>query len=73
MSYVEWCKKHGQYHGELCVDCFEELETENLELKTILRGLMGRSREYANDYEYTEEDNYSYWYERAKKILNYDI
>jgi hypothetical protein len=26
MSYVEHCKKHGQHHGEICGECFEELQ-----------------------------------------------
>ena len=26
MSYVEHCKKHGQYHGEICGECFEDLK-----------------------------------------------
>ena len=36
MSYVEHCKKHGQYHGELCGECFEELQTENIQLRSAL-------------------------------------
>jgi hypothetical protein len=26
VSYVEHCKKHGQHHGEICGECFEELK-----------------------------------------------
>jgi hypothetical protein len=26
MSYVEHCKKHGQHHGEICGECFEDLK-----------------------------------------------
>lgn len=36
MSYVEHCKKHGQYHGELCGECFEDLQTENKRLREAL-------------------------------------
>ena len=36
MSYVEHCKKHGQYHGELCGECFEDLEIENARLREAL-------------------------------------
>ena len=28
MSYVEHCKKHGQYHGEICGECFGVNETQ---------------------------------------------
>lgn len=24
MSYVEFCSKHGQYHGEYCGECVED-------------------------------------------------
>jgi hypothetical protein len=39
MSYVEHCKKHGQYHGEICGQCFEDLETENKELKQAVQDI----------------------------------
>ena len=39
MSYVEHCKKHGQYHGEICGQCFEDLEVENKELKQAVQDM----------------------------------
>lgn len=36
MSYVEHCKKHGQYHGEICGECFEDLKVENVKLRKVL-------------------------------------
>jgi len=36
MSYVEHCKKHGQYHGEICGECFEDLKVENARMKQAL-------------------------------------
>ena len=36
MSYVEQCKKHGQYHGEICGECFEDLKMENARLVEVL-------------------------------------
>jgi hypothetical protein len=36
MSYVEHCKKHGQYHGEICGECFEDLKVENAKLRKAL-------------------------------------
>jgi hypothetical protein len=36
MSHVEVCKKHGQYHGEICGDCYEELKEENARLRDTL-------------------------------------
>lgn len=37
MSYVEVCQKHGQYHGEICGDCYEELKEENARLRKALQ------------------------------------
>jgi hypothetical protein len=37
MSYVEHCKKHGQYHGEICGECFEDLKVENVKLRKALQ------------------------------------
>lgn len=37
MSYVEVCKTHGQYHGEICGECYEELKEENVILRQTLR------------------------------------
>ena len=34
MGYVELCKKHGQYHGEFCGECFEDLKAENIKLQS---------------------------------------
>lgn len=36
MSYVEVCQKHGQYHGEICGDCYEGLKKENARLREAL-------------------------------------
>lgn len=36
MSYVEHCNKHGQYKGDYCGDCIDELREENAGLKTSL-------------------------------------
>lgn len=36
MSYVEVCQKHGQYHGEICGDCYEGLKEENARLREAL-------------------------------------
>lgn len=36
MSYVEHCKKHGQHHGEICGECYDDLKTENEKLKGVL-------------------------------------
>ena len=33
MSYVENCNKHGQYKGDYCGECIEDLYAENIELK----------------------------------------
>lgn len=37
MSYVEVCQKHGQYHGEICGECYEELKEENIRLREALK------------------------------------
>jgi hypothetical protein len=37
MSYVDHCKKHGQYHGEICGECFEDLKVENTKLRGVLK------------------------------------
>jgi hypothetical protein len=39
MSYVEHCKKHGQHHGEICGECFEDLKIENARIKEALERL----------------------------------
>jgi hypothetical protein len=39
MSYVEVCQKHGQYHGEICGDCYEGLKEENARLRDALEEL----------------------------------
>ena len=39
MSYVEQCKKHGQYHGEICGDCFRWLEEQNTRMRKALERL----------------------------------
>lgn len=39
MSYVEQCKKHGQYHGEICGDCFDELKEQNTRMRETLERL----------------------------------
>jgi len=36
MSYVEVCQKHGQHHGEICSECFEDLKEENVHLREAL-------------------------------------
>lgn len=36
MSHVEHCKKHGQHHGEICGECFEDLKVENAKLVEAL-------------------------------------
>lgn len=36
MSYVEHCKKHGQYHGEICGECFDDLKEENTKLRQVI-------------------------------------
>jgi hypothetical protein len=40
MSYVEHCKKHGQYHGEICGECFEDLKVENTRLREALQSIV---------------------------------
>jgi hypothetical protein len=40
MSYVEHCKKHGQYHGEICGECFEELQKAYYEQEEELDATM---------------------------------
>jgi predicted transcriptional regulator len=37
MSYVEHCKKHGQYHGEICGECYEELKEQNERLEKQIK------------------------------------
>jgi len=39
MSYVEVCQKHGQYHGEICGDCYDELKEENARLRAALNNV----------------------------------
>ena len=39
MSYVDHCKKHGQYHGEICGECFEDLKAENSRLRAALMSI----------------------------------
>lgn len=50
MSYVEVCQKHGQYHGELCGECFEEIKKENARLREALETLLDRSHEQHCDW-----------------------
>ena len=40
MSYVDHCKKHGQYHGEICGECFEDLKAENTKLREALQSIV---------------------------------
>jgi hypothetical protein len=40
MSYVDHCKKHGQYHGEICGECFEDLKVENTRLREALQSIV---------------------------------
>ena len=40
MSYVDHCKKHGQYHGEICGECFEDLKVENTRLRAALEKII---------------------------------
>jgi hypothetical protein len=40
MSYVEHCKKHGQHHGEICGECFEDLKVENTRLREALQSIV---------------------------------
>jgi len=40
MSYVEHCKKHGQHHGEICGECFEDLKIENNWLREALQSIV---------------------------------
>lgn len=37
MSYVEVCKTHGQYHGEICGECYEELKEQNERLENQIK------------------------------------
>lgn len=36
MSYVEYCKKHGQHHSEICGECVDDLQAENARLREAL-------------------------------------
>lgn len=40
MSYVEHCKKHGQHHGEICGECFDDLKVQNTKLREALNDLI---------------------------------
>jgi predicted RNase H-like nuclease (RuvC/YqgF family) len=33
MSHVDNCNKHGQYKGDYCGECIDDLYAENMELK----------------------------------------
>ena len=37
MSYVEHCRKHGQYKGHYCGECIDELYEENVRLREALQ------------------------------------
>lgn len=37
MSYVEYCDKHGQYKGDYCGECIDDLYSENTRLREALR------------------------------------
>ena len=37
MSYVEMCEKHGQHHGEICGECFDELKEDNTRLRKAVQ------------------------------------
>lgn len=43
MSYVEYCKKHGQYHGEICGECFYENGTDVLLLTERVTSLVSEN------------------------------
>ena len=45
------------------------VQKENARLREALSGLLSRSREYADDYDYPENDNYTYWTEVARAAL----
>ena len=36
MGYVEHCNKHGQYKGDYCGECIDDLYTENARFKEAL-------------------------------------
>lgn len=36
MSYVEVCQTHGQYHGDYCGGCVEDLREENTKFRIAL-------------------------------------
>ena len=37
MGYVSHCNKHGQYKGDYCEDCIDELRKENTKLREALK------------------------------------
>jgi len=57
MSYVEHCKKHGQYHGEICGECFEDLKVENAKLSEALRYIAFASPDQCEDIRFGIENN----------------
>lgn len=46
MSYVEHCKKHGQHHGEICGECYDDLKTETVYLREALRNIISHALVY---------------------------
>jgi hypothetical protein len=57
MSYVDHCKKHGQYHGEICGECFEDLKVENTRLLDALHYIAFASPDQCEDIRFGIENN----------------
>ena len=36
MSYVDYCRKHGDFKGDYCGECIDELYAENARLREAL-------------------------------------
>lgn len=47
MSYVEYCAKHGEYKGDYCGDCIEEMQEECSALRRDLASAIKALEFYA--------------------------
>lgn len=69
MGYVEICNKHGQYHGDLCGECFEELKEENVRLREALDSLLDRPHEQHCHWPDPGSDKCNCWLNKARAAL----
>jgi hypothetical protein len=68
MSYVDYCRKHGDFKGDYCGECFEELQVENARFRKALEWY-GRGGFEAGCTPTGENDGLSsaYWQDQGKR------